>query len=174
MMTRLAASLLLATTCITIGGCETDDALATQAATQAATMPTTQAATQAAQDMMNVDLPANVPAQARATASRDGDYIIAYLADPTPIPVNDLFGLQIWLLDMGGQPLNADMVALAVDADMPHHGHGMIVEPELTRLADGSYRVENMMFHMGGYWELYFDITKHNVTERTIFSVTIE
>jgi hypothetical protein len=40
--------------------------------------------------------------------------------------------------------------------------------------APGAYRVDGMLFHMPGYWELYFDLSREGVMERAQGAVTLE
>jgi cytochrome c peroxidase len=51
---------------------------------------------------------------------------------------------------------------LKVDAQMPEHRHGMNYRPEVKRIAlsekAGQWRVEGMMFHMPGRWQLAFEL----------------
>lgn len=69
----------------------------------------------------------------------------------------------------GGPPLNrhfgfvvdtGDAELVGVNADMPAHGHGINTVPEYRRLADGRWRVDGMLLHMPGAWELYFDLRR--------------
>lgn len=55
---------------------------------------------------------------------------------------------------------------------MPHHGHGMAVEPVTRRIDSmpGVFEVTGMMFHMPGEWELYIDIIDGPYTERVTFN----
>lgn len=46
---------------------------------------------------------------------------------------------------------------LRVDATMPEHRHGMNYRPRVLQQADG-WRVEGLLFHMAGRWELRFDV----------------
>ena len=48
--------------------------------------------------------------------------------------------------------------ALKVDAQMPEHRHGMNYRPEVKKVADGRWRVEGMLFHMPGRWQLAFEL----------------
>ena len=48
--------------------------------------------------------------------------------------------------------------ALKVDAQMPEHRHGMNYRPAVKRVAAGQWRVEGMMFHMPGRWQLAFEL----------------
>ena len=47
---------------------------------------------------------------------------------------------------------------LKVDAQMPDHRHGMNYRPEVKPVRDGQWRVEGMLFHMPGRWQLAFDL----------------
>jgi hypothetical protein len=57
---------------------------------------------------------------------------------------------------------------------MPHHRHGMNREPSIERMDDGTFEITNMLFHMPGYWELHFDITRGMTTERAQVEITLE
>jgi hypothetical protein len=65
-------------------------------------------------------------------------------------------------------------VALAIDADMPEHLHGINRVPRVERRDDGSFRVENLYLHMPGWWELYFDVRQGPWTERAQLRVDLE
>lgn len=47
---------------------------------------------------------------------------------------------------------------LLADAIMPAHQHGMNYIPKVTALGDGTFRVDDMLFHMPGLWELQVDV----------------
>lgn len=134
----------------------------------ATTMPATTSADN------SISTRTGIPADARIARARSGDFLIAYIAEPRIIPSNELFALDIWMIHEDGTPVNPEHYELIVDADMPQHGHGMIVQPSIQRLDNGHYRVTDMLFHMPGYWELYFDVRHDGITERTQFPVDIE
>ncbi len=46
-----------------------------------------------------------------------------------------------------------------IDAIMPAHQHGLNYTPNITALGDRVFRVDNMLFHMPGLWELQVDAT---------------
>jgi hypothetical protein len=71
----------------------------------------------------------------------------------------------------GGAPFEG---TLRADAAMPQHGHGMNVAPTMKQVAPGAYRVDGMLFHMPGYWELYFDLSREGIMERAQGAVTLE
>lgn len=66
-------------------------------------------------------------------------------------PLNEHFSFVVDLQGNEGELVD-------VDADMPAHGHGINTEPEFEHLGEGRYRVDGMLLHMPGAWELYFDL----------------
>jgi len=106
--------------------------------------------------------------------SNGGGYVVFLRTDPSPIPENEEFSVTAWVFapDAPDEPL-AD-VSLDVDAAMPEHGHGMNRVPEITRRDDGRFDAEGLLFHMGGRWELYLDVTRGPITERAQRAVTLE
>jgi hypothetical protein len=49
--------------------------------------------------------------------------------------------------------------AIPADPYMPVHGHGGSTVPAVTAQGGGLYSVGNLDFFMGGYWDLYLDLT---------------
>lgn len=96
-----------------------------------------------------------------------GGFRVTRRTDPSPIPLNALYELEIVVEDAAGG--DAGAIEVAVDADMPAHGHGMNTAPEVEALGDGRYRVRGMQFHMPGYWETWIDVTRDGITERATF-----
>jgi hypothetical protein len=41
---------------------------------------------------------------------------------------------------------------------MPAHKHGMNYRPTIKPLGDGRFRIDGMMFHMAGQWQLAFEV----------------
>ncbi len=74
-----------------------------------------------------------------------------------PIEVGRHFALQIQVC-----PKTATLVR--VDASMPEHRHGMNYRPSIKAVAPGRWRVEGMMFHMPGRWELQLDVATQGAT----------
>ncbi len=46
---------------------------------------------------------------------------------------------------------------IQVDALMPAHQHGMNYDPVVSAQGQGTYRVDGMLFHMPGHWEIRVD-----------------
>ncbi|MDP6849782.1 MAG: FixH family protein [Planctomycetota bacterium] len=82
-------------------------------------------------------------------------------------PLNQFFSMKVFV-----NPSEAD--SIQVDADMPAHGHGMIVKPVVTQEEPGVWRVDGMKYHMPGAWELYVDLLKSDSSERVVVPVFLE
>ncbi len=97
--------------------------------------------------------------------SAEGSWRVRWAAEPADIPLDALFDVTVAVEPAGGGAVPDD-VALALDARMPHHRHGMLVQPTVTRIGPGRFRVEGLMLHMPGYWELHLDVVHRGVAER--------
>jgi hypothetical protein len=56
---------------------------------------------------------------------------------------------------------------------MPEHRHGMNYRPSVKPLGDGRWRVEGLMFHMPGRWELQLDVRADGRSERLLDTITL-
>ncbi len=90
----------------------------------------------------------------------------AWKVDGAPIAVGRHFAIEVQLC-----PASA-MLARA-DASMPEHRHGMNYRPSVKPLGDGRWRVEGLMFHMPGRWELQFDVQAGDRSERLLDTITL-
>lgn len=113
-------------------------------------------------------------AGAREVASNGDGYLLRVATSVEPIPENELFELAVWVFDPERPEVPLRDVDLAADAGMPEHGHGMNRVPEVARREDGGFDVTGMLFHMGGSWELYLDVTRGAITERAQTRVELE
>lgn len=100
-----------------------------------------------------------------SAATDGGSFVVEYTADPDPIPSDDYFTVTatVYAADDTAAPLTGAVVVM--DADMPGHGHGMNVTPEVTDNGDGTYSGTPFLFHMSGDWRLQFAVTHDGVTE---------
>ena len=89
-------------------------------------------------------------------------YIAAFRAEPMRIEVGEPFSLLLNVCTKSDQP--AELVA--VDAQMPEHKHGMNYRPTIVSMGEGRYRVEGMVFHMPGRWEINIDVRAGEESER--------
>jgi hypothetical protein len=95
-----------------------------------------------------------------------GPVQLAWRAEPAPIAVGRPFALQVTLCP-------ADARLMRVDATMPEHRHGMNYRPSLQPLGGGTWRVEGLLWHMAGRWELRLDVESAGVTQTLRQSVTL-
>jgi hypothetical protein len=94
----------------------------------------------------------------------------AVVACPLPAPALQQGAVQaIWKL--AGEPITvgrhfalevqvcpSTAVLTRLDAVMPEHRHGMNYRPSVKALGEGRWRVEGLLFHMPGRWELRIDV----------------
>lgn len=113
------------------------------------------------------------PKKADGTVIRNGEQALAYqpLGMTGRIPMAKHFALDVLLCDKNG--ISASRLHKA-DATMPEHRHGMNYRPVITPLGDGRFRVEGMMFHMAGRWEIVFEVQTGKETTRFSHDVQIE
>ncbi len=85
----------------------------------------------------------------------------------------------------GGAPLNQHFtievffqgiapVDVAIDADMPAHGHGMLTQPAVEAVGPLHYRAHGMLFHMPGDWVTTIQYKSDQGPEVVDFPVTID
>lgn len=135
---------------------------ATSAASHPATASAAHAATSAARSANTLE-----------ALSNGGKYFVRITPRPWPIPLNELFELEVSAAAANQRDVALTAIELRVDAAMPEHQHGMATEPKLRR-SGNSFVVEGLQFHMSGWWELYVDITVGGVTERAQFRIELE
>jgi hypothetical protein len=105
--------------------------------------------------------------------SNAGTYVVRWRALPLLERGRD-FDLELFVeaADAPGVPLEG--LALAVDAEMPEHRHGMNVVPRVVELGPGRFRVEGLRFQMSGWWDLHVDLTRGPWTERAQVRIDLE
>ncbi|HEX6884298.1 MAG TPA: hypothetical protein VF530_13045 [Planctomycetota bacterium] len=122
----------------------------------------------AAQDSAHVSEPAapvlpdfTAPGWTRVE-SRAGTYVVHWRTPAGAIPRNADFDLEVWVLRDGAPPAE---LLLDVNAWMPDHGHGMLRRPRAERQPDGSFRVEGLLLHMRGHWQVFFEMFEGTLAE---------
>ena len=101
--------------------------------------------------------------------SNSGRYRVSYRTAPEPVPLNQPFTIKFQV-----EPGAAAGRTVEVDARMPAHGHGMNRAARVSRLPDGTYLAEGLLFHMPGHWELYVDISESGRTDRAQLDVDLK
>lgn len=98
------------------------------------------------------------------------DRVLAWRpADLDAVPRNQSFALEVRVL-RDGAPHTLE--ALDLKGWMPAHGHGLVQLPEVTEQAPGHYRVDGLLLHMRGLWELRFGLLEDGAFE--ILTVEVE
>jgi hypothetical protein len=105
------------------------------------------------------------PPPAGAQLLSEGPVQVAWLAVPAPV-VGRPFVLQVVVC-----PADAELVR--VDAQMPEHRHGMNYRPSLKHLGQGRWRVEGLLWHMSGRWDLSLDVRHQDKQQRLMQSVLL-
>lgn len=98
----------------------------------------------------------------------DGEsYFVQVKSNPTPIPFNEYFSLEIQAFEDEDLALALEDVTVSVNATMPSHGHGMNENPVLSGPENGIFFAEGLKWHMEGEWELLIFVE----TEKASFTV---
>lgn len=64
---------------------------------------------------------------------------------------------------------------LAVEGEMPQHGHGLATQPGVSRyLGEGRYLVEGVRFQMGGGWVMKVAVTANGQTDTVRFNLLLK
>lgn len=95
-----------------------------------------------------------------------GDVQADWKVDGAPIAVGRHFAIEVQLCPAGA-------VLARANATMPEHRHGMNYRPSVKPLGDGRWRVEGLMFHMPGRWELQLDVRAGERSERLLDTITL-
>jgi flagellum-specific peptidoglycan hydrolase FlgJ len=83
--------------------------------------------------------------------SEQGKFWVEITPEPNPIPFQELFVLDVRVLDPEDKKTPVENVEIdQVRATMPAHKHGMKVEPKVAKQEAGVFVVEGMKFHMQG------------------------
>jgi len=107
-------------------------------------------------------------------ASNDGTWRVVYKVEDGGIRRGETFTVDAWVFAADAPDLPRTDVALAVDAAMPQHGHGMNRVPHIEGSKSGAFRIDGLLFHMPGRWELYFDVARGPLIERAQADVEVE
>lgn len=64
--------------------------------------------------------------------------------------------------------------AVSVDAIMPAHQHGLNYSPTVVNLGKGVFRVDGLLFHMPGVWEIQVALTHQTGVTRYTQTTTLQ
>lgn len=102
-----------------------------------------------------------------------GSWTVRWRSGPEGILPLEPFSLEVEVRDAEGR-VPGEMVVVTADAAMPHHGHGMNFVPRTTSLGDGRYRIDGLLFHMRGRWEMFVDVERDGLLERAQWTLEVE
>jgi hypothetical protein len=94
-------------------------------------------------------------------------------SDPAP-PAKGGNTWEVSVLDADGNPMGE---RLGIQLDMPDHGHGSQVEPEVTYDADtGRFTIAPLYLFMAGVWRIELELVSDSdeVVDRATFHFCIE
>ena len=114
-----------------------------------------------------------ISSEARQATSADGTYIVRWEPVGGAIPEAEPFDVRCVVGRADGAPIGGGVQVL-VDAEMPHHGHGMNLVPTVTALGDGRFVASGLLLHMPGRWVFAVDVEEGGVAERAQWYVDIE
>lgn len=114
------------------------------------------------------------PRVAHTLRAATGTFTVQWSTEPDPIPLSEPFAIDVALFADEACTTPLTDGTLAVDAGMPHHGHGMNVKAKVEPLGAGRFHVTGMLFHMPGRWELMFDRSRNGLLERAQTTVLIQ
>lgn len=115
--------------------------------------------------------PPAAPVATSLEAPRTATYSVAWsTVDGGAIPRNVECELLVTVMRDGEA---AGVERLDVSAWMPDHNHGLVQLPEVLDLGGGRYRVEGLLLHMRGRWELRFGIFDPGVRETVVVELEL-
>jgi hypothetical protein len=118
------------------------------------------------------DVPADLD-YSTIRASDKGLYNVSYTASTGTVPVNQMHEWTLHVESADGKPV--ENATIAVDGDMPQHGHGLPTRPQVTKyLGNGDYLVEGMKFQMSGWWLMDFTITAGGQMDAVHFNMMLK
>lgn len=112
-------------------------------------------------------------AEALSGTSADGTYTVRWEVVGGAIPDAEPFAIAFAVSRTDGKPVSED-AEVFVDAEMPHHGHGMNFVPAVKRHDGDTFLGEGLLFHMPGRWILAIDVGEDGIRERTQWVVDVE
>jgi len=95
---------------------------------------------------------------------------IAFVPRALPVPVGRHFDIDFVVCDV----VPRSGAAVAVDADMPVHRHGMNYRTRVEALPNAVFRAHGLMFHMPGTWRVIFDVPLEGRTLRVTREIEVQ
>ncbi len=104
--------------------------------------------------------------------SENRTYKVSYIPEITPVRINTIHSWTVKITDSKGNPVTG--ARIAVEADMPEHGHGLPTAPEVVEeLPGGEYIIDGMKFQMPGWWVVKLHISSPVGKDTVTFQLDI-
>lgn len=113
---------------------------------------------------------ATEPAWNEAESEVPARRVLWRVIDHDEVPRNEEFSLEVRVLS-GDLPTALDRLDLR--GWMPDHGHGFVQDPQVHELELGRYRVDGVMLHMRGTWELRLQLFDANGLDVVVLHVEL-
>jgi hypothetical protein len=101
---------------------------------------------------------------------KTADAEVAYRWEPAELRVGQFFTAEVVACVASGA---GAVEAIAIDATMPAHGHGMNYRPTAERTGAGHYRFTGLMLHMPGTWRVTLDLLRGGKRTRLTHDVSL-
>lgn len=105
--------------------------------------------------------------------ARVEDMLVRWRPVPDPIPLNQLFNVDVTIAHVDGGPVEG-VSAVRVDARMPAHGHGMTRQAQVVLQGTDRAHATGLLFHMVGDWEVMVDVYRDQRWIRAAWGETLE
>jgi len=106
----------------------------------------------------------------RLSGPADAPWTVQIQVNPKTIPLNAPFDATVTICSRSEHL----PTRLGVDATMPAHKHGMNYKVEAAPVADRTYVVKNLLFHMPGVWRLEVTAFEKNKPHRFTHDVELQ
>ncbi len=104
--------------------------------------------------------------------SENGIYTVSYTPEITPVRINTIHSWRVKIADRDGNPVTG--ASIAIEGDMPEHGHGLPTEPEVVEeLPGGEYLIDGMKFQMPGWWVVKLHVSSAEGMDTVTFQLDI-
>lgn len=102
----------------------------------------------------------------------DEHFKITITSKLDPLVINTM---HAWIIHVENKHQQDVLEAsITVDGGMPEHDHGLPTRPQITKnLGNGSYLLEGIKFHMGGWWILTISIVDGSVSDSVTFDINL-
>ena len=105
--------------------------------------------------------------------TRVDDLLVRWRPSPDPIPLNELFNVDVVVSHVDGGPAKG-VSDVRVDARMPAHGHGMTRQAQVVLQGTERAHATGLLFHMVGDWEVMVDIYRDQRWIRAAWDETLD